>query len=249
MTPAVEPDLWLGGRLSLLQPPRGAHRAGTDASLLTRLLAPAPGTTLCDVGAGTGAVGLAYAKLFPEIRVILVEGDASLAAMARANVVANGLSERVDVFEANVLAPGRERAAAGLTSGLADLVVTNPPFFQAGSQRVSPHPGKASAHQFEANDLERWLRTCCDLLRAGGELGMIHRADRLPDCLDALRKRFGAIASRAVQARNERPAIRVLIQAVKGSRAPFSLLPPLVLHDESGAFTAEARTMHSGEAP
>lgn len=248
MTPATEPDLWLGGRLSLVQPPRGAHRAGTDAVLLARLLAPAPGTTLCDVGAGTGAVGLAYAKLFSEIRVILVEGDAGLAAMARANAVANGLSERVETIEADVLAPGRERAAAGLTSGFADLVVTNPPYFEAGSQRVSPYPGKASAHHFETNGFERWVRTCCDLLRPGGQFGMIHRADHLPNCLDTMRNRFGAITMRAIQARNEHPAIRLLIRGVKGSRAPFSLLPPLVLHDDSGAFTAEARALHFGEA-
>jgi len=55
------PDALLGGRLHLHQPPRGAHRAGTDGVLLAHLLAPAPGERLCDVGSGPGIVGLACA--------------------------------------------------------------------------------------------------------------------------------------------------------------------------------------------
>ncbi|MFD0938753.1 methyltransferase, partial [Methylobacterium trifolii] len=38
-----EPDGFLGGRLRLIQPPRGAHRAGTDAVFLARLVAPEAG--------------------------------------------------------------------------------------------------------------------------------------------------------------------------------------------------------------
>jgi tRNA1(Val) A37 N6-methylase TrmN6 len=39
--------------------------------------------------------------------------------------------------------------------------------------------------------------------------------------------------------RPETPAHRILVRAVKGSRAALKLLPPLVLHDEEGnAFTA-----------
>ena len=62
------PDAFLGGILRLHQPQRGAHRAGTDAVLLARWLAPAVGERLCDVGAGTGAVGLVCAALTPGSR-------------------------------------------------------------------------------------------------------------------------------------------------------------------------------------
>jgi tRNA1(Val) A37 N6-methylase TrmN6 len=34
---------------------------------------------------------------------------------------------------------------------------------------------------------------------------------------------------------------------VKGSRAPPALLPPLVLHDASGAYTPRAEAVHRGE--
>ncbi|GJE83587.1 tRNA1(Val) (adenine(37)-N6)-methyltransferase [Methylorubrum thiocyanatum] len=243
---SAEPDAFLGGRLRLRQPPRGAHRAGTDAVLLARLLAPAPGDTLYDLGASTGAVGLAAARMSGACRVVLVERDPDLAALARENASSNGLAERVAVIEADVLAPGAQRRAAGLEAGCADIVLTNPPFFEAGGHRPSPVPQKASAHAFAAGGLDLWLRTCADLLRPGGRLGLIHRADALPTCLDALRGRFGDCAVRPVHARSDRPAIRVLIAAVKGSRAPCQLLPPLVLQDEAGRFTPEAEALHRG---
>lgn len=242
----TEPDAFLGGRLRLRQPARGAHRAGTDAVLLARLLTPAPGATLYDLGAATGAVGLAAARLSEEARVVLVERDPGLAALARDNVSANGLDGRVVVIEADLLAPGAQRRAAGLAPESADIVLTNPPFFEAGTHRASPVPLKAAAHTFAVGGLDLWLRTCADLLRPGGRLGLIHRADALPACLDALRGRFGDCAVRPVHGRAGRPAIRVLIAAVRGSRAPFRLLPPLVLQSEAGRFMPEAEALHRG---
>ncbi|MCJ2140569.1 tRNA1(Val) (adenine(37)-N6)-methyltransferase [Methylobacterium sp. E-066] len=240
-----EPDAFLGGILRLHQPPRGAHRAGTDAVLLARLIAPAPGDRLCDVGAGTGAVGLACAALHPGTRPTLVERDPELAELARANAALNGIDAAV--IEADVLAPATERRAAGLEPDSFDLVLTNPPFFTAGSHRPSPHPGKATAHTFPEDGLDLWIRACTAILRPGGRLGLIHRADALPACLDALKGRYGGIAIRPVHPRAETPAIRVLIAATRGSRAALSLLPPLVLQGpDPKAFTPEAEALHRG---
>jgi tRNA1(Val) A37 N6-methylase TrmN6 len=238
-------DAFLGGILRLYQPPRGAHRAGTDAVLLARLLAPAPGERLCDVGAGTGAVGLACAALNPGSHPTLVERDPDLAERARANAALNGID--ATVIEADVLAPAAERRAVGLEPDRFDLVLTNPPFFTEGRHRPSPHPGRAMAHAFPEGGLDLWIRACTAILRPGGRLGLIHRADALPACLDALKGRYGGIAIRPVQARAEAPAIRVLIAATRGSRAAFGLLPPLVLHgSDPKMFTPEAEALHRG---
>jgi tRNA1(Val) A37 N6-methylase TrmN6 len=248
MSPDAEPDLFLGGALRLHQPPRGAHRAGTDAALLAHLLAVPDGALACDVGAATGAVGLGLARLNPGARVMLVERARDLAALAQRNIDENGLGDRAWVVAADVLAPGAARRAAGLEPNRADVVVTNPPFFDGSRERSSPVPAKASAHTFATGGLDAWIRTCTDLLRPGGAFGMIHRADALPACLDALRGRFGAIRVRPVHARAERPAIRLLVTARKGSRAALSLLPPLVLQDGDGRFTPEAEALHRAPA-
>lgn len=248
MTPEAiehqEPDAILGGRLRLHQPPRGAHRAGTDAVLLARLFAPEPGARLCDVGSGPGAVGLGCAVLAPGIHATLVERDPDLAALARANARLNGLD--APVIEADVLAPAAARRAAGLLPDAFDLVLTNPPFFEGAAHRPSPHPGRAAAHAFPVGGLEAWIRACTAILRPGGRFGLIHRADALPACLAALKGRFGAVAIRPVHARAEAPAIRILLSAIRGSRAAAALLPPLVLQEGDGRFTPEAEALHRG---
>ncbi|MFD1300594.1 tRNA1(Val) (adenine(37)-N6)-methyltransferase [Methylobacterium marchantiae] len=241
----ASPDLWLGGTLSLYQPPRGAHRAGTDAALLSRLLTPGPDAVIVDIGAATGAVGLAAASYEPTAKVILVERDADLVDLAVRNIQENGLSSRVGMIAADVLSP-ESRRAAGLRPNMADLVLTNPPYFEAGRHRPSPIAGKASAHTFAGDDLESWVKACLDILKPGAPLGLIHRADALPDCLAAMHRRFGGITVRPVQARAAQPAIRVLVTAIKGSRAPFSLKPPLILHGDDGAMTPEADALHRG---
>jgi tRNA1(Val) A37 N6-methylase TrmN6 len=237
-------DAFLAGRLRLRQTERG-HRAGTDAVLLAAAAPTETAGLLIDAGAGTGAVGLAAALRAPSARVGLVEIDPETAALARENIAVNELATRVRLYEADLLSPASRRAA-GLVDEAADLVLTNPPYLDAARARVSPDPRRALAH-VSAGGLEPWLRACLALLRPGGELAMIHRADSLQDCLASVGARLGALRILPVAARAGDPATRILLRGVKGSKAPLKLLSPFVLHEADGAFTDEAAALARGE--
>ncbi|MGJ4854658.1 tRNA1(Val) (adenine(37)-N6)-methyltransferase [Labrys sp. La1] len=236
---------FLGGRLQLSQPARG-HRVGTDAALLSACLLPAAGEMVYDLGAGIGAAGLGLAVRCLQCRVTLVEIDPVIAALAAGNAARNGLAERVATIEADVT----QRPAKGqaLQPGTADHVIMNPPFHLPGTIRPAPDAYRAGAHVHGEADEEAWILCALALLRAKGSLALIHRADALPRLLASLDRRFGDIRVKPVQPNAGAPAVRLLIRAVKGSRAPFLLLPPLILHDENGGFTAEAEALHRGEA-
>lgn len=239
----VTEDALLGGRVRLLQRRRG-HRAGTDAVLLGHL--PDPGRVrdgvVVDVGAGSGAAGLIVAARAAAAQVVLVERDPALAALAARNIDLNGWGERVRSLGADLFAPGL--AAALDLKGGADWVLTNPPYLEEGQGRPSPDPDRAAAHMLSGAGLAGWLRACAALVRPGGRLGLVHRADRLAACLAALGRGFGEVAVRPVHPRADAPAHRILITAVKGSRAPLALRPPLVLHRPDGSFTDEATALH-----
>ena len=243
-------DAILGGRLRLRQP-LGGHRVGADAVLLAAA-AGAPARRLVDVGAGVGAVGLALLQRWSEARGDLVEIDPFLAALARENAALNGLGARARVLAADALdAPARREA--GLADGEADLVVANPPFFDAGKVRASPDSRRARAHvaparEGAASPLEAWILASLALLAPGGRFVMIHRPDALAAILDAIGRRLGGVALLPVHPRAEQNAHRLLIAGVKGSKAPLSIAPPLVLHEASGAFTARAEAIQRGEA-
>lgn len=241
-TPAA--DGFLGGRLRLRQTPRG-HRAGTDAVLLAAATPAETRGLILDIGAGTGAVGLAAALLAPAATVGLVETAPLACALARENIAANGLTARATVFETDLLSSSARRAS-GLENESAELVLTNPPYLSAGRARVSPDPAKALAH-VSATGLEPWTRACLALLRPGGIFVLIHRADALQDGLASVGSKLGGLAVLPVAAQEGRPATRILLRGVKGSKAPLALLPPLILHGADGKFTAEAEAIHRGE--
>ena len=136
-------DAILGGRLRLRQP-IGGHRVGADAVLLAAA-AGAPARRIVDVGAGVGAVGLALLQRWPEARGDLVEIDPELAALARDNAALNGLRP-ARASSRSTRSRRARRREAGLADGEADLVVTNPPFFDALKVRASPDAGRARAH-------------------------------------------------------------------------------------------------------
>lgn len=237
-------DRLLGGRVRLLQPRRG-HRAGTDAVLLAAACAARPGDRVADLGSASGAVGLMIAWRCPQSRLLFVERDAALAALCRRNLALNGMEERAEIVEADLFASKSERRRTGLLPDSCDIVATNPPFLQPGSDRRSPDPARAAAHHMPQEGLPAWIASAANLLKRGGRLVMIHRADRLRDCLDALTG-FGAVATRPIYGRDGEAATRIIVSAVRGSRAPSLILPPLVLHDATGGFSQEAVALHDG---
>jgi tRNA1(Val) A37 N6-methylase TrmN6 len=245
--PAVETteDAALGGRLVLRQPRQG-HRFGHDAILLAAACSARPGERLVDFGAGVGAAGLAVASRVDDLAVTLVERDPALVTLARANAAHNDLAGRVRAVCLEIGADAAGFAPAGLLPGTADHVIMNPPF--NAPQNPSPHGGRRLAHSAAGDTLPSWLKAASRLLRPGGAVTLIWRADGLDAVLASVSASFGAIGLLPIHPKPDTPAIRVVVRAVKGSRAPLSLLAGFVLADQAGKPTAQAEAVLRGTA-
>jgi tRNA1(Val) A37 N6-methylase TrmN6 len=241
----VTDDLFLDGQLRLRQPVRG-NRAGHDAILLAAATPARPGHRVVEFGAGVGAAGLSVARRVGDIDLVLVEIDAALASLARTNTDVNGLKAHVAVLDVTTAADAF--AAAGLGPDSADVVLMNPPFHDAGRHRASPDAARAVAHVAAADTLETWTHAARRVLKSGGTLTLIWRADGLTDVLAALGRGFGSIEVLAVHPNPRAPAIRVLVSAVKGGRAPMVLHPGLALQDANGEAGAEVQAILGGKA-
>ncbi|MGA7807461.1 tRNA1(Val) (adenine(37)-N6)-methyltransferase [Bradyrhizobium sp.] len=223
-------DAFLGGQLRLLQP-RSGHRVGHDAVLLAGATPARPGHRVVEFGAGVGAAGLAVASRVGAIDLVLIEINERLAALARANARANAIA--ADVVVLDVAAAADAFAAKGLLPDSVDVVLMNPPFNDAARHRASPDKERLCAHMANPLTLERWLHAGRRILKSGGVLALIWRADGISEVLAALARGFGSLSILPVHGEPTRPAIRVLVRAVKGGRAPTRLEPPLMLNDES----------------
>jgi tRNA1(Val) A37 N6-methylase TrmN6 len=224
-------DAVLGGRLVLRQPRRG-HRFGHDAILLAAATAGKRGEHAVDLGAGVGAAGLALARRVEGLSVTLLDVDERLVALAAGNAERNGLADRVRALALDVGASARAWHAAQLRSGSVARVLMNPPFNDPVRQKVSPEPSRRLSHATTHGTLVQWVGRARWLLAPSGVLTMIWRADGLGEVLAALARGFGAVAVLPVHPKPDEAAIRVLVRAVKDSRAPLTLLPPLMLGDE-----------------
>jgi len=237
-------DAFLGGQLRLRQLKSG-HRAGHDAMLLAAATSVRSGDRVVDFGAGVGAAGLAVAKRVAGIALILVEIDEALAGLARGNAASNAIA--ADAVVLDVTSTADAFAAAGLPPDSVDVVLMNPPFNDAARHRVSPDKAREIAHVATPATLESWIHAGRRILKSGGVLTLIWRADGLAEVLAALDRGFGSLAILPVHGDAATPAIRVLIRAIKGGKAPIRLHAALLLNDESAMPNKQVQDILAGK--
>jgi tRNA1(Val) A37 N6-methylase TrmN6 len=237
-------DAFLGGRLRLRQPKSG-HRAGHDAMLLAAATPARPGDRVVDFGAGVGAAGLALATRIPGIQIVLVEIDDALAELARGNAASNRIE--ASVIAMDLAASAEAFAGAGLVPDSVDVVLMNPPFNDSSRHRSSPDKSRKIAHVADAATLESWIHAARRILKSGGVLTLIWRADGLAEVLAALDRGFGSLAILPIHGNAATPAIRILIRAIKGGRAPTRIYAGLMLNDESGVPNKQVQEILAGK--
>lgn len=246
--PAATEDYLLGGRVTLSQPSTG-YRAAIDPVLLAAAVPVESGQHVLDVGCGTGAASLCLAERAPDVHVTGIELDADLVRFASHNIRLNGRERVVDVLNGDLARPPPRLSPKSF-----DHVMANPPYFREGEGRLPRDALRRQAHFEGAADLAAWVRFSLDMTRSGGSVTLIHRADRLADLLVLLGERAGDILifplwSYDPFAATPRPAKRVIVQALAGSRVPLKLCGGMVLHDENGDYTPQAEALLRDGAP
>jgi tRNA1Val (adenine37-N6)-methyltransferase len=215
-------DKFLCGRLRLLQPIKG-YRAATDPVLLAAACPAEPGQSVLDLGCGVGAAALCLGRRVPDLALAGLELQPAYADLARRNVLRNDIP--VEVHEGDLI-----RMPSALRRDF-DHVIANPPYYPQGG---SPSPIAARARAMQVDTpLSDWVQAATRRLRPGGWLTLICGTDGLPEVLAALAPKLGSASVLPLAPREGRPALRVILQARKGGRAPFRLLAPFVIHQGS----------------
>jgi tRNA1Val (adenine37-N6)-methyltransferase len=215
-------DKFLCGKLRLLQPIKG-YRAATDPVLLAAACPAVAGDSVLDLGCGAGAAALCLGLRVRGLTLAGLELQPAYADLARRNADRNGIP--VEIHEGDLA-----RMPAALRRDF-DHVIANPPYYQAGG---SPSPVAARARAMQVDTpLADWVAAATRRLRPGGWLTLICGTDGLPEVLTALAPKLGSAAVLPLAPREGRAALRVIVQARKGGRAPFRLLAPFVIHQGS----------------
>ena len=135
----------------------------------------AAGATLVDVGTGSGCIAVTLATILDGVRILAVDCSAEALGVARNNAVRQGVAEKIDWIEGDLLAPLRDRQL----NGTIDVIVSNPPYISEGEwQRLQPEvrnfePRLALVAGQKGTEFhERLFRDCKEFLVPDGLLVM-----------------------------------------------------------------------------
>lgn len=213
---------------------------GTDTFLLSSLPRLKPGLRVCDLGSGTGLLGLLLLQRQHVLSVTGIERLAESVHLAQQTADANGLAERLVTIHGDLREIRQLLPANGF-----DLVVSNPPYFSPGSGQPAKTAARQSARSEDTCTIDDLCTAAAYLLRWGGSFCLVHRPERLTDLLCTLRshavepKRLRLVCNRPSSA----PSL-VLIEARRGGKPGLSIEAPLILQNNDGSPTAELDTIY-----
>jgi tRNA1Val (adenine37-N6)-methyltransferase len=215
-------------------------RFSLDAVLLAHFATLRSHSRVVDLGCGGGAVAL-FLLSRGAAAVTGVELNPRLAGMAERTAQLNGLADRLKIICEDV---GQIRSH--FSAGAFDLVAANPPYRNPTSGRVSPTSGVAMARHESGAGLREFVQAAAFSLRYRGRLAMIHLPERLVDlCTEMRNADLEPKRLRFVHPFSDRAPRMVLVEAVKGSRAGLSVLPPLVVYQAPRAYHPEVLSYYN----
>lgn len=222
----------------------GPHcKLGMDAVFLAAFLSASKTARVCDLGCGGGAIAMLIAARYPTAEIDGVEIQPSASDLLEENIRLNAVQHRVRSIRADLCCLDDI-----LPAGSYSAVVCNPPYFPVDSGKA----GIRKERQIERSELTADLQTICTvsawLLKSGGELGMVFRAERLCDIVCSMRN-AGIEPKRLKYIQNEADtAPKLLLISGRRNASPgLKTEAPLMIRDRDGGFTDEYLRIYKGE--
>ncbi len=207
--------------LTVYQPKTGYRYNEDSFSLLNFVKNIKKDAKVIDLGAGCGILSLVIAKKFPSVKITAVEIQESLFQILNKNVMENNLSHQITPIHSDwqLLDKGYNNTF--------DVVITNPPFRETASGRISPDGIKSSARHETKGQLESLISTAKKLLKNDGIFYAVFLTERLADMLCLLRqKNIEPKELLPIYPDKKTPSKVFLVKAIKSSGKSIKLLPP-----------------------
>ena len=208
---------------------------GMDAVLLSGFAKVKDGSTVLDLGTGTGIIPILLEAKTGAAHLTGLEIQEDSADMARRSVRLNGLEEKIDIVTGDIKEAGSLFDAASF-----DVVTCNPPYMTDKHGLTNPNDAKAIARHEILCTLEDVLSQSAKLLKPGGNFYLVHRPFRLAEIMVLLRAyKLEPKRMQLVYPYVDKEPNMVLIEANRGGRPQLTVEKPLIVFQAPGVYMPE----------
>mgnify|MGYP000966537791 FL=1 len=123
-----------------------------------------PGSTICDLGTGTGIISILLSKKVDSSKIIAFEKKRDFFNMAFRSIKMNGLENDIKIINSDILEIDRDFRA--------DAIVTNPPYKKLDTGINSVNVKKQISRFESSANLDDWIRISSRILKDFGEYGL-----------------------------------------------------------------------------
>lgn len=216
---------------------KNGYKFSTDSVLLANFAKASKNDTIVDFCSGSGVVTILFACKNNVKKAYGIEIQKDLAELSKKSIEFNGL-KNIEILNIDL-----KKTHNVLGYETVDVISVNPPYNTAGATSGTDEIAIAT-HELKTN-----LKTICDeaskLLKFGGKIYMVHRADRLADILFELKSsKIEPKVLRMVYPKKNKDPNLVLIEAKKGAKPGLKFLPPLILNNDDGSETDELKQIY-----
>lgn len=218
----IEADLLSIHGICITQPENG-YRYNEDSLFLANFITKMKrGAKVIDLGAGAGVLSLIVAKRFPNTTIHSVEIEPENFNFLEHNITANNLSNQITPILGDFRKLNKE------FYNKFDVVITNPPYREIITGRISPNVSNATARHETFGTLNELISTAKKLLKTGGTFYSVFLSERLVDMLYFMR--LYTIEPKEilpVYPKKDKNCAFFLIKGIKGAGKAITILPPV----------------------
>ena len=234
-------DLMLNN-LRLIQK-RTGFRFTLDSVLVAHFATVKTGDQIVDLGTGTGVIPFILSTRASKVRITGIEIQENLAEMATRSVQLNNLIEVIKIIKGDFRGIHKK-----LGGGIFNLVTTNPPYWSPQEGEVSPVESRAVSRHEITSSLKDVVECASKLLNYQGRFALIYPVDKLLTLFELLRSvHLEPRKIRFIHSFRERPARLLLLEARKNVPAELKVMPPLIIYEKPGQYSAEILSWYGKE--
>jgi len=229
-------DSFYLGRILVLQKKKG-YRFSLNAPLLADFIKTRKNDNLLELGAGNGIVSLLL-SIKPFKHITAVEIQESLAKLAEKNIQLNHLQGKIEMVQQDLRDFHPKQRF--------DVVFSNPPYIKKQDGRLNMSLEKAIARHELKCDIFDIIQKIIEVLKNKGRAYLIYPERRRREFMKAIeRYRLKLRTFRSVLPHQTSNPKLFLVECSLYSKR-VNMLPPMVLYDEKGRYTTEAKKIFSG---